>query len=74
MNCEEAFIRLYELLNSGAENISPEMMEKHLSLCKTCCEYCKFNDEVTRAMQNSCFVKKASPELKSRILNNLRLP
>ena len=74
MTCEEAFKRLYELLNSDVENITSQQIEEHLRLCRTCCDYCKFNDEVLKAMQTSCFQKKASPELKSKIIGNLDLP
>jgi len=73
MTCKEAFKRLYDYLNSGVENLTYDQMQEHLTLCRTCCDYCKFNDEVLKAMQTSFFRMKASPELKSKILSDLSL-
>ncbi|HBC47132.1 MAG TPA: hypothetical protein DEO84_10580 [candidate division Zixibacteria bacterium] len=72
--CEEAFKNLNNYLNSDFANLDSEQLEKHLALCKSVCSYCKFSAEVTRAMQTFCYEKKASPDLKSRILKDLGLP
>jgi hypothetical protein len=48
-------------------------MEKHLALCKTCCDYCKFNEKVIRAIQTTHFHNKASAKLKVKILKDLNL-
>jgi hypothetical protein len=59
-------------LNNGESELSSEQMQKHFDLCKTCCDYCKFNQEVTKAIQSGLY-KKSPPELKKRIIREMRL-
>jgi anti-sigma factor (TIGR02949 family) len=73
MTCDEAVKRLYDYLNSEYENLTSEQMEKHLALCKTCCDYCRFNEEIIKAIQSTHFQKKASLKLKDKILKDLNL-
>jgi hypothetical protein len=67
LTCEEIFKRLYDALNSGVPNLTSEIMEKHYHLCETTCSHCKFDAEVIRALQESCFKNRPSPGLLEKI-------
>ena len=71
MKCEEIVQRLYEALNCGVTNLTAEIMENHYRLCQTCCSHCKFDAEVIRAMQESCFKEKPANDLRLRILGRI---
>jgi hypothetical protein len=71
MTCEEVVKRLYDSLNSGVPNLTAEIMEMHFRLCQTTCSHCKFDAEVIRALQESCFGKKPSMNLLSRIRGDI---
>jgi len=73
MTCEEVFKRLYEALNSGVENLTSEVMAKHYELCQACCQFCRFDAQVIKAMQENCFKDRPISDLRSKILNDIDL-
>jgi len=72
MTCQEAVDRLYEYLDSEVDGMTAVQIEKHLDLCRLCCDHFEFEKKMKELVQNSCFQEKAPNFLKNKILDNLR--
>jgi len=72
MTCQEAVKRLYEYLDLELDNVAAVQVEKHLDLCRLCCDHFEFEKIMKELVKNSCFQEKAPFLLKDKILSNLK--
>ncbi len=72
MTCEEAVTKLYEYLDKELDQESVALLEKHLELCKTCCNHFEFEKKVRSLIQEKCTDARAPQFLKNKILNRLK--
>jgi mycothiol system anti-sigma-R factor len=71
MTCEEAVNKLYEYLDRELNHATAEQLEKHLEICKLCCNHMEFEKSMKELVQKSCVQEKAPPFLKNKILDNM---
>lgn len=71
MTCEEAVKKLYQYLDRELDHATAEQVDRHLELCKLCCDHLEFEKKMKELVQQSCFKEKAPSLLKDRILDNL---
>ncbi len=71
MTCEEAVKKLYEYLDKELDHAASEQLDKHLDICKVCCDHFEFERKLKFLVQDSCFQQKAPQVLKRKILDNL---
>jgi mycothiol system anti-sigma-R factor len=74
MTCEEAVKRLQEYIDKELDRASAEQVEKHLDLCRICCDHMEFEKNMKSLVQESCFQAKAPQFLMQKILNDLTPP
>ncbi len=72
MTCQEAVDQLYEYLDAQLDNANAEQVQKHLDLCKLCCDHFEFEKQMKGLVHNSCVNQKAPSFLKDKILNSLK--
>jgi mycothiol system anti-sigma-R factor len=72
MTCEEAVRKLYEYLDKELDQEAADQLDKHLELCKSCCDHFEFERRVKSLIQDRCVDQKAPQLLKDKIRNNLR--
>lgn len=71
MTCQEAVDRLYEYLDREIDGITAAQIDKHLDLCRLCCDHFEFEKKMKELVQNSCIRQKAPSILKVKILKAL---
>jgi mycothiol system anti-sigma-R factor len=74
MTCEEAVKRLYEYLDHELDNTTITQVEKHLDLCRMCCDHMEFEKRMKKLVQECCFKQKAPEFLKEKITESLSDP
>jgi mycothiol system anti-sigma-R factor len=67
MTCQEAVDRLYEYIDSETDGITAARIEKHLDLCRLCCDHFEFEKSMKELVQKSCIQQKAPAFLKEKI-------
>ncbi len=67
MTCKEAVDKLYEYLDREADGMTASQVEKHLDLCRLCCDHFEFEKKLKELVQKSCFQEKAPTFLKDKI-------
>ncbi len=72
MTCKEAVDKLYEYLDREADGMTASQVEKHLDLCRLCCDHFEFEKKMKKLVKNSCFQEKAPTFLKEKILKALQ--
>jgi len=72
MTCDEAVRKLYEYLDKELDQSSVEQLEKHLEICKGCCDHFEIEKKVIGMIQDSCVGHKAPQMLRDKIVGNLR--
>jgi mycothiol system anti-sigma-R factor len=72
MTCEEAVQKLYEYLDKELDQETADLLNKHLDICKGCCDHFEFEKKVRGLIQEKCFDEKAPQFLKDKIRNKLR--
>jgi len=72
MTCEEAVKKLYEYIDKELDRSTVEQLDRHLEICKSCCDHFEFERKVKALIQDSVFVQKAPISLKDRIQTNLK--
>ena len=71
MTCQEAVDKLYEYLDREADDATIVQIEKHLDLCRLCCDHLEFEKKMKELVQKSCIQEKAPSFLKEKILKAL---
>ena len=72
MTCQEAVDRLHEYLDRELDNMTSAQIDKHLDLCRLCCDSLEFEKKMKDLVQNSCINEKAPSFLRDRILGILK--
>ncbi len=72
MTCEEAIGKLYEYLDHELDQATVEQLDRHLDICKSCCDHFEFEKRVRSIIQEKCFDQKAPQFLKDKIRNKLK--
>lgn len=72
MTCKEAVDKLYEYLDREADDMTASQVEKHLDLCRLCCDHFEFEKKMKELVQKSCFQEKAPAFLKGKIQQALK--
>lgn len=67
MTCQEAVDKLYEYLDREIDDITAAQIEKHLDLCRLCCDHFEFEKKMKDLVQESCVQQKAPSILKNKI-------
>lgn len=73
MTCEEAVKKLYEYLDKELDHATTEQIDKHMEICRTCCDHLEFEKNMRNFIQQSCIKEKAPEFLKERILSKLNI-
>ncbi|MEE9555173.1 MAG: mycothiol system anti-sigma-R factor [candidate division Zixibacteria bacterium] len=68
MTCQEAVDRLNEYLDRELDNLTSDQIDKHLDLCRLCCDHFEFEKKMKSLVQKSCIKEKAPAFLRDRIL------
>jgi mycothiol system anti-sigma-R factor len=71
MTCEEAIKKLYEYLDKELDRSASEQLDRHLDICRVCCDHFEFERKMKTMVQDSCFQEKAPLVLKLKIMDNL---
>jgi mycothiol system anti-sigma-R factor len=71
MTCEEAIKKLYEYLDHELDHATSDQVEKHIDICKICCDQLEFEKRMKKIVHESCCGHKAPPILKEKILDRL---
>jgi mycothiol system anti-sigma-R factor len=71
MTCQEAVDKLYEYIDKETDDITAAQIEKHLDLCRLCCDHFEFERKMKDLVQESCIQQKAPSILKDNILKAL---
>ena len=71
MTCEEAVKKLYQYIDRELNQSAVMQIDKHLEICRMCCDHFEFEKRMKVLVHDSCFQKKASPLLKSKIMDDL---
>ena len=72
MTCKEAVDKLYEYLDLEADDMTAAHIEKHLDLCRLCCDHFEFEKRMKKLVQKSCFQEKAPAFLREKIQQALQ--
>jgi mycothiol system anti-sigma-R factor len=72
MTCEEAVNKLYEYLDHELDQTTVEQLDKHLDICKSCCDRFELEKRVKSLIQEKCIDQKAPQFLKDKIRSKLR--
>ena len=72
MTCREAVDKLYEYLDREADDMTAAQVEKHLDLCRLCCNHLEFEKKMKELVQKSCFQEKAPAFLREKIQQALQ--
>jgi len=72
MTCEEAVKKLHEYLDHELDRATVEQVDKHLDICRACCDQMEFEKQMKRLVQDSCCQQKAPVFLKRKIIDNLK--
>ncbi len=72
MTCQEAVDKLYEYLDREADDATIVQIEKHLDICRLCCDHFEFEKKMKELVQKSCIQEKAPSFLKEKILKTLK--
>lgn len=67
MTCQEAVDKLYDYLDREIDEITAARIEKHLELCRLCCDHLEFEKNMKELVQKSCIQQKAPAFLKEKI-------
>jgi mycothiol system anti-sigma-R factor len=71
MTCEEAVRKLYEYLDKELDKTATKQLDKHLELCKSCCDHFEFERKIKTLIQEKCVDAKAPQFLKNKIRDSL---
>ena len=71
MTCEEAVKKLHEYLDHELDHASAEQVEKHLEICRTCCDHMEFEKHMKKLIHECCCQQKAPAFLKEKIIDSL---
>ena len=71
MTCQEAVSKLYEYLDKELDQITASKVEKHLRLCRLCCDNYELEKSMKKLLRESCVDEKAPPFLKDKIVKIL---
>lgn len=72
MTCQEAVRKLYDYLDRELDIASSAQVEKHLELCRLCCDHYEFEKTMKKLVHSSCIQEKAPSFLKDKILKLLK--
>lgn len=72
MTCQEAVDVLYEYLDRELDNLRSDQIDRHLDLCRLCCDHFEFEKKMKDLVQKSCIKEKAPSFLKKRILGIIK--
>jgi mycothiol system anti-sigma-R factor len=73
MTCEEAVKKLYEYIDKELDKETVAQLDRHLEICKSCCDHFELEKKIKSLIQESCFDQKAPQFLKNKIKDNLKL-
>jgi mycothiol system anti-sigma-R factor len=71
MTCEEAVKKLYEYLDHELDMATAEQLDKHLEICKSCCDHFELERKLKTLIQETCIDEKAPQFLKNKIRDSL---
>jgi mycothiol system anti-sigma-R factor len=72
MTCKEAVARLHEYLDQELDNATHKQIQKHLDLCRLCCDQFEFEKAMKGLVQNCCSESKAPAILRNKISELLK--
>jgi len=71
MTCEEAVRKLYDYIDLELDQSIIQQIDKHLEICRMCCDHFEFEKRMKSLVHESCFQNKAPNFLKSKIVDDL---
>lgn len=71
MTCEEAVKKLYDYIDKELDQGVIRQIDKHLEICRMCCDHFEFEKRMKSLVQESCFQNRAPNYLKSKIVDDL---
>ncbi len=72
MTCQEAVNRLYEYLDRELDNLTAAQIDKHLELCRLCCDKIEFEKNMKELVHKNCVKDKAPIFLREKIQEILK--
>ena len=72
VTCQQAVDKLYEYLDREADDMTAAQIEKHIDLCRLCCDHLEFEKKMKELVQKSCIQQKAPAFLKEKIQKALQ--
>jgi mycothiol system anti-sigma-R factor len=73
MTCEEAVKKLYEYLDKELDIATTEQIDKHMELCRSCCDHMEFEKNIRNLVQQTCIKEKAPVQLRNKIMGKLNI-
>lgn len=71
ISCEDALGLIYEFLDGELEDVSHERVKAHFDVCGRCYPHLQLEESFRTAVRRAAQGEKASPELRSRLLELL---
>jgi anti-sigma factor (TIGR02949 family) len=71
MTCEEAVHKLHEYLDHELDHVTADQVERHLEICKTCCDHMEFEKHMKKLVHQCCCEQKAPTFLREKIIDKL---
>ena len=71
MTCEEAVKKLYDYIDKELDPNVIRQIDKHLEICRMCCDHFEFEKRMKSLVHESCFQNRAPNYLKLKIVDDL---
>lgn len=71
ISCEDALKLIHEFIDGELEDVSSEQVKAHFDVCNRCYPHLHLEEAFRAAVQRAAAQGKASPELKSRVMEAL---
>lgn len=71
ISCEDALSLIHEFIDGELEDVSSQQVKAHFDACERCYPHLHLEEAFRESMQRAARGGKASPELKSRLMDLL---
>ena len=71
ISCEDALKLIHEFIDGELEDVSSEQVKAHFDVCARCYPHLHLEESFRAAVRKAATREKASPELKSRVMEVL---
>lgn len=71
ISCEEALSLIHEFMDGELEDVSNQQVQAHFDVCQRCYPHLHLEEAFRESVQKAARGEKASPELKSRLMDLL---